>query len=319
MIIYIKNLRGDKTELELEESDTILSIKERLQELQGHGADLQKLILSGKILENSKTALECGIINESTLVLMVSKAKAPAKPLPQVPQVSQVHVPLIPESSPSILLPEPQVPSIPDSLEGPSALVTGDSLTSTINSIVEMGFVRKDVEAAMKAAYNNPDRAIEYLTSGLPEPPLAQVSGNANEQQFRQLMQDPLFMQLLTMVQQNPAALGPILTQLQQSNPEIYNLISSNQETFMRMLQGPSEPSHIDPSLIASLPKPPPRNPGIVLTPEEQTSINNLVELGFSKNDATEAFLICDKNEAMAAEMLFENYQPALKEEQENP
>jgi hypothetical protein len=34
----------------------------------------------------------------------------------------------------------------------------------------------------------------------------------------------------------------------------------------------------------------------------------NLASLGFDPNDALEAFLICEKDESMAANLLFENY-----------
>lgn len=314
MKIFIKNLRGDKTELELQESDSVLSIKEQLNTLQGHAPDLQKLILAGKILEDGKSASESGILEGSTLVLMVSKPKPPVKPAESS----------IPPPMPSNVLPPPVFPpanlpreipesSGPEEIEGPGALLTGESLSSTILSIVDMGFDRKDVEAAMKAAFNNPDRAIEYLTSGLPPPPSAPSrpqQGNPAEEQFRQLMQEPTFMQLLGIIQQNPSALGPILTQLQQSNPDVYNLIANNREAFMGMLQEPNLP-RIDPSMTAALPRPPQGSAVITLTPAEQQSVKNLMELGFSRNDAIEAFLSCDKNEEQAGSLLFENYQPA--------
>jgi len=44
----------------------------------------------------------------------------------------------------------------------------------------------------------------------------------------------------------------------------------------------------------------------ISVSPAEMESINNLVQLGFTKERAAEAFFACDKNEEMAANFLFE-------------
>jgi UV excision repair protein RAD23 len=47
-------------------------------------------------------------------------------------------------------------------------MVMGEALESTITNIESMGFARPEIMAALRAAFNNPDRAIEYLLNGIP-------------------------------------------------------------------------------------------------------------------------------------------------------
>lgn len=43
------------------------------------------------------------------------------------------------------------------------------------------------------------------------------------------------------------------------------------------------------------------------LTEEEMAAVNRLAEMGFDRSEAAQAFLACDKNEAMAANLLMDS------------
>jgi len=48
-----------------------------------------------------------------------------------------------------------------------------------------------------------------------------------------------------------------------------------------------------------------PRN-AIQVTPEEKADIDEIISLGFDKNDALEAYISCDKNKELAINYLFD-------------
>jgi UV excision repair protein RAD23 len=190
MKITVKTTQQKVFQVDVEPVDTVAALKQKIQESQGHSTTLQKIIYSGKILPDDKTIESCGIKEKDFLVLMVSKPK----PTPSVPSVAPASQPAavsasVPEAAPasSVSTDSPAsnssagTPTIassspPSAPAAPTAAQFGDSnsflsgaaLQTTINGIVDMGFPRDQVLRAMRASFNNADRAVEYLMNGIP-------------------------------------------------------------------------------------------------------------------------------------------------------
>lgn len=217
-------------------------------------------------------------------------------------------------------------------LSADSGLVVGEDYNRMVQNIQDMGYERSQVEAALRASFNNPDRAVEYLLTGIPPQievgggggpaaaaaaaaaavvggtPAVPAAGTGGENPLAFLRDHEMFQQIRSVIQQNPNMLSTMLQQIGQSNPQLLQIISQNQEAFIRMInegEGGEEEGGI-PGLPGgdgtgdALDQ-----PGVIqVSPQDKEAIERLKALGFPEHLVVQAYFACEKNENLAANFL---------------
>lgn len=268
----------------------------------------------------------------------------------------------------------PAAAAPPPAFGDTSSFVSGGALNASIDNMLSMGFEREQIMRALKASFNNPDRAVEYLLTGIPEhltaeaaPPrvpqaaaapaattpgaapaaapaattpaaaggaapmnlfaqaAAQAQGGgaaagpgaglgagpgagaggraAGQPSLEDLRNSPMLAGIQQLVAQNPAMLQPLIQQLAQANPAIAQQLAQNPELLYQLLggmEGGEEGDDGEGEL-------PPGTHIVNVTPEEEEAIGRLQALGFDRQQAIQAFLLCNKDENLAANFLFDD------------
>lgn len=240
---------------------------------------------------------------------------------------------------------------------GGSDFAVGQEREAAIQYMLELGFSRTDIEAAMRAAFNNPHRAVEYLLSEIPasaraaaapaagesnDAPDASVAvadatsdaaaisrsaataSDASEGSHGNMFDaaaainheggsgvesarlDNELAMLNEAITSNPELLQPLLQRLAATNPQIAQLIAQDPEGFVQRLMDNDfdieEGDEGDDMEGAE------GHEGTItldLTDLDQNAINRLCELGFERNLVIQVYMACDKNEEVAADILF--------------
>ncbi|XP_061495960.1 UV excision repair protein RAD23 homolog A isoform X5 [Rhineura floridana] len=352
--VTLKTLQQQTFKISMEPDETVRILKEKIEAEKGKEAfpvSGQKLIYAGKILSDDIPIKEYKIDEKNFVVVMVTKNKTgsgapvpssseaapPSEPTASsgqtlLPAIATVSLPsAIPSSEekkpPEELVtisPQESVGSVPSSGsmgcedDAASTLVTGSEYETMLTEIMSMGYERERVVAALRASYNNPHRAVEYLLTGIPgspEPERASTQESQSQEQsapegenpLEFLRDQPQFQNMRQVIQQNPALLPALLQQLGQENPHLLQQISQHQEQFIQMLNEPlgemAEIADIEGEMGAIGEEAPQMN-YIQVTPQEKEAIERLKALGFPESLVIQAYFACEKNENLAANFL---------------
>ncbi|XP_068560847.1 UV excision repair protein RAD23 homolog B isoform X2 [Cebidichthys violaceus] len=371
MQITLKTLQQQTFKIDIDEEETVKTLKEKIEQEKGKDnfsvAGL-KLIYAGKVLSDDTALKEYKINEKNFVVVMVTKAKAASaapQPSPATSAPSAAAPPASSSSSENASerastddKPEEKQSSTAEPASTPvgseastntnlideavSNLVTGPSYDAMVNEMMLMGYEREQVVAALRASFNNPDRAVEYLLTGIPgrDPgratgpeavvppvsvqaaPIGGISLPANTgsspsaaggNPLSFLRNQPQFHVMRQLIQQNAALLPALLQEIGRENPELLQEISSHQEQFIQMLNEPN-------------PEAVPAGGGgggggaggagdapggshmsyIQVTPQEKEAIERLKALGFPEGLVIQAYFACEKNENLAANFLLQ-------------
>ncbi|XP_015573241.2 ubiquitin receptor RAD23c isoform X4 [Ricinus communis] len=371
MKVFVKTLKGTNFEIDVKPEDTVEDVKNNIEIAQGadvYPASQQMLIHQGKVLKDGTTLEENKVAENSFIVIMLSKRKVspsggstassappsqaqPASTLP--PSATQ---PSTTAQAPAVTaeLPQSAAESTPvvnpvsseTDIYGQAAsnLVAGSNLEATVQQILDMGggsWDRETVARALRAAFNNPERAVEYLYSGIPEQPEVQPLPRAPSSGQAAIpsatAQEPaaptsggpnanpldLFPQGLPTIGSTTSAgtldflrnsqqfqalramvqANPqILQELGKQNPHLMRLIQEHQADFLRLI---NEPVEGDGNLLGQLASAVPQS--VSVTPEEREAIERLEAMGFDRAIVLEVFFACNKNEELAANYLLDH------------
>ncbi|XP_066516995.1 RAD23 homolog A, nucleotide excision repair protein a isoform X2 [Hoplias malabaricus] len=353
MQITLKTLQQQTIHIDIDDEQTVKALKEKIEAEKGRDsfpASGQKLIYAGKILQDDTPIKEYKIDEKNFVVVMVSKPKPSPAPEPQKsvstatpssssssppppppPPPAPAAIPFFSDEEhsrcdpPATVSPSqsPEHPGLGELEEDSSSVldsVTGPENEAMLTHIMSMGYERERVVAALRASFNDPNRAVEYLLNGIPTVPVQETSPvstsiprtdrhpTEGENPLEFLRSQPQFQNMRQLVQQNPSLLPSLLQQLDRDNPELLQQIRQHQELFIQMLNAPAGegegPEGVEPADLGAMGDEGGNVDYIQVTAQEKEAIERLKALGFPEALVVQAYFACEKNENLAANFL---------------
>ncbi|KAK8629233.1 hypothetical protein V6N13_078084 [Hibiscus sabdariffa] len=276
MKLTVKTLKGSHFEIRAHPNDTVMAVKKTIEDIQGkdnYPCGQQLLIHNGKILQDETSLANNKVSEDGFLVVMLRKSK----PSGSAGASSAQHA----SSTAPVSNPTPTSDASSQAPASKDTTSTNDAATANSSGDTDSEATSNLVAGtlAFRAANNNPERAADYLYSGIPESmahfPTSQtteasaapVSGAPNSSPFNMFPPETLsdaaaaaaglesfdflrnnqkFQALRSMIQSNPQILRPMLRELGMQNLPLLRRIRDHHEEFLEIINESPEDSEGD-------------------------------------------------------------------------
>ncbi|CAH8387722.1 unnamed protein product [Eruca vesicaria subsp. sativa] len=231
MKIFVKTLKGDRFQIQVNPEDSVADVKKNIETVVGvtasYPAAEQMLIHKGKVLKDETTVEANNVSEKSTICVMKRKPASTGTSPPTEPASAG---------------------------ESSSYVASGrvsESNTQKILEMVGIGWNREMVTSALYLAYDDIDTALEYLYLGFPEQsedPYITSEGTqdqtqepespdeADEERLFNFFYTPEHEYLRDLVQSDPLYVKDFVEMLEERDPPLFELIQDNKALFLRLL-----------------------------------------------------------------------------------
>ena len=229
MKIILKNLKQIEYELQIESNSiTVKDLKIEIEKLYSFDSEQIKLLFKGSVLDNSKLLSEYNITENSLIIMMNTKPKQFINNNMNNNNINQ-------NQNIAKISKEETNQNISD--------ILNDNLKIQIDSLVDMGFERSQVEIAVRAANGRIDLAVEYLNNGIPNNVNDNRRNNNNRRNnIRSEIMNELKKQaniIKVLCKNDKYYIFTILNNIKRNDPGLLRLITDYRDEFEKLLDTP--------------------------------------------------------------------------------
>lgn len=324
MKLTIKTLNQAIFKIDIDPEKTVKDLKDTIEKDQGkeYPCGSQKLIYNGKILADENKLAEYEFDEKKFVVLMITRPPPAPKPaVKSEPMVNKNEEASKPAATRRSTNPAPSSTTRPAS--------TTTSIASTPNTIPSSTTTSTSTTTTTDVAQSrNPQTPVSTRGSALSDIAAISMGEPQMASRLAALMSQPHFRQMQDLIQQSPHLLSATIESLAASDPELYSFISENPDVFISALNHPPLPVS-----RSGVPSSGQRHAsqgrsgsqqavgvqgggghqpvmdqllGDGVSEHDKEAIERLKELGFSEYLAVQAYMACDKDEQLAANLLFQ-------------